>query len=362
MTHYLKGGKKCVQPKETDDGDNIDEDDVPYDNTGGRSRLQCKDLSQTFKGESWGSRTGQRPSYTVFPAYSTNLRSWTYAYEIGSPYVCANDRICLEEVHNSMREDVYNFEKKPPYNRNPTKYVNQGVCQSYKHRNKFEGTTRRFSQPLASQYCTKLGMRLCDTNELLFADTRYTSNQYRMVWTKTPCKKITGSSNWDTNYFWLVHQYPLRYSESGYRICAHKDELNQYYMRTQDTTGLSQRFNGVSCCADTRHSPRFQLEYDDDNFGNNEATWPPENRQERPLQDGWTYQVDPNDITASGNTSPKAEGTMKLTYHSVHASPSLTTCKQVYDACMANDAYANRNYPYNMCSTENCKFIHGPVS
>jgi hypothetical protein len=109
------------------------------------------------------------------------------------------------------------------------------------------------------------------------------------------------SDTWDPNYFWLVKQYPYYWSEAGDRICAHKDERNQYRFRYATHKGATSRLRGVSCCADTSHSPRFTLRYDDDNWSNEEAVWPASDRSfpSDGKRDGWTYRKNPTTATST---------------------------------------------------------------
>ena len=307
-------------PKETMDGTNIDPATTVYDNTGGRSPLSCAQLPQTFGKGTWSAYSGQRTSWTNGPAYATKLGTWSTASDIGSSHVCAGDRTCLSEVHGSMKAKLYAFEKsnttawpKRTLNR-PATYENRPVCDySKSSRTRLnECSSRTFSQPLAAEYCSKLGMRLCDTNELMFeGETRHCSSQAYFVWTKTPCKNMRDGGNsdvanpnsdtWDPNYFWLVKQYPYYWSEAGDRICAHKDERNQYRFRVNTGTGSTSRMLGVTCCADTSHSPRFTLRYDDDNWSNEEAVWPASDRSfpSDGKRDGWTYRKNPTTATST---------------------------------------------------------------
>ena len=192
-------------------------------------------------------------------------------------FVCSADRVCQPDKHNNMKDRIYDGEKNSPYNRNPTKYATQDVCNIASFNGKNECTSRRFTQPLAKEYCEKVGMRLCDVNELLFSQTRYCSSHYYHVWTKTPCKNIDRTNGndddnsgytkiWDPDYFWVVQQYPLGgYSESGDRLCMKKDS-NLYQQRTNNAYSYRNAFQSVSCCGDTRHSPRWNIRYDDDNW------------------------------------------------------------------------------------------------
>jgi len=109
------------------------------------------------------------------------------------------------------------------------------------------------------------------------------------------------SDTWDPNYFWLVKQYPYYWSEAGDRICAHKDERNQYRFRYATHKGATSRLRGVSCCADTSHSPRFTLRYDDDNWNNEEAVWPASDRSfpSDGKRVGWTYRKNPTTATST---------------------------------------------------------------
>ena len=93
ITHHLQGGQQCLEPKEAVDGSSLD----PANDHSGRSRVQCKDLSQVFKKYSkqegvstkttlynqpdsystWPRRAGGRASWSIFPAYATGLGVWT---------------------------------------------------------------------------------------------------------------------------------------------------------------------------------------------------------------------------------------------------------------------------------------------
>ena len=96
ITHHLQGGQQCLEPKEAVDGSSLDPITHPYDHSG-RSRVQCKDLSQVFKKYSkqagvstkttlynqpdsystWPRRAGGRASWSISPAYATGLGVWT---------------------------------------------------------------------------------------------------------------------------------------------------------------------------------------------------------------------------------------------------------------------------------------------
>ena len=91
ITHHLQGGQQCLEPKEAVDGSSLDPA-TPSDHSG-RSRVQCKDLSQVFKKYSkqtgvstkttlynqpdsystWPRRAGGRASWSIRPAYATGL-------------------------------------------------------------------------------------------------------------------------------------------------------------------------------------------------------------------------------------------------------------------------------------------------
>ena len=320
------------------------------------------------------------------------------------------------ELHDSMNMSILEYEKeKPYYFAKPTKGVDTNkdlrhrVCNWQKDKNskKFECPRyRRFSHTLAIEYCEKVSMRLCDVNELLFEhNTRHCGAHTRFVWTTTKCKNLRAdpddddsgyTDNWDPNYFWAVKQYPRTYSETGDRLCLHKDAIlpsgvsseiteilagvgsytkqrldrNEVWLRTNTGSGKTWMFAGVSCCADTPHSPRYSIRYDDDNWSNEQSVWPPALRKEGGgggIRKGWKYTLESN---GQGGTTTQTfdDGSMKMLYQTqfafkdpiVAGAPMvpISSCKKAYDKCMEKKS-ASTQY---LCDMENCKFLHGPFT
>ena len=289
-------------------------------------------------------------------------------------------------------QTILAYEKDYLYYYNKDQDLRHRVCNHAKDKNsgKYECPRyRRFSHDLATEYCAKVSMRLCDVSELLYEhNTRHCAAHQKFVWTTTKCKNIRADSsdpnnddegvgytdNWDPNYYWAVKQYPsTTYSEPGDRLCLHKDailpsevtailanknvgtytknklERNEVWLRTNTGTGKTWMFAGVSCCADTPHSPRYQIRYDDDNWSNEEFVWPPALRTAggSGIRKGWTY---------SGGATSAEEGTMTLLYQTEFLFEN--TCTEAYNKCMGSKS-ASQQY---LCDMENCKFVHGPFT
>ena len=91
------GGKQCMEPTKT-------VDNIPfgtYDNTQGRSKLPCSRLSEVFPAGSYHQRSGGNTAWVVQPPYAAGMNQWANS-KYNSPFVCASDRVCLPEVHDSM--------------------------------------------------------------------------------------------------------------------------------------------------------------------------------------------------------------------------------------------------------------------